>query len=146
MAEEETMDRTIRTRDGLELQRRDWPSGDEAGDDEPAEAVAEQHERALRLAANGVEHGREIEQEVVFCRQPAALAGARAVTALVVADDAPAARVQACRDMRIAADVLAEAVDDDNRSPGIAGRPVASHELEAVAGTNRPVHRFLLAS
>jgi Lysophospholipase len=31
MAEEETMDRTIRTRDGLELQRRDWPSGGARG-------------------------------------------------------------------------------------------------------------------
>ena len=58
--------------------------------------------------------------------EPAALARARAVAALVVADDAPAARIQPRRDVRVAADVLAEAVDDDNRSPGAAGRPVAA--------------------
>jgi hypothetical protein len=67
------------------------------------------------------------------------------VAALVDADDAPAARIQSRRNVRVAADVLAEAMDDDNRSPGAAGRPVAPLQLEAIAGTYRPVHRFLLA-
>ena len=101
-------------------------AGDESRGDQTAEAVAEEHERAACLRTHGVEHRREVGEQIVVGRQPAALARARAVAALVDADDAPAARIQPRRNVRVSADVLAEAVDDDNRSPGVAGRPVAS--------------------
>ncbi len=121
--------------------RRLEPAGDEAADDQAAEAVAEQDERAARLAANGVDDRREVGEQVVAGGDPAALAGAPSVAALVVADDAPARRVQARRDMRVAADVLAQAVDDDNRPPGIGGRPVAPRQRQPVTGSNRLPHR-----
>ena len=116
-------------------------AGDETRDDQAAEAVAKQDQRAARLGAYGVDNRRQIGEEIVADGQPTALARACAVAALVVADDAPAARVQARRDVRVATDVLAEAVDDDNRSPGVGGWPVAAHQRRAITGSNRPSHR-----
>ena len=121
--------------------RRLERAGDEARDDQAAEAVAEQDQRAARLGAHGVDDRRQVGEQIVAGGNPAALARARAVAALVVADDAPAVRVQPRRDVRVATDVLAEAVDDDNRPPGVGGRPVAAHQRHAVTGLNRPSHR-----
>ena len=100
--------------------RRLERAGDEARRDQAAEAVAEQDAAGRgRSARTASMHRRQVGEQVVAGGEPAALAVARAVAALVVADDAPAAGVQARRDVRIAADVLAEAVDDDNRPPGV---------------------------
>ena len=121
--------------------RRLERAGDETRDDQAAEAVAEQDQRAARLGAHGVDDRRQVGEQIVAGGDPAALARARAVAALVVADDAPAVRVQARRDVRVATDVLAEAVDDDNRPPGVGGWPVAAHQRHAVTGSNRPSHR-----
>ena len=102
--------------------------------------MAEQDERPARLGAHCVDDRRQVGEQVVAGGDPAALARALAVAALVVADDAPAVRVQVRRDVRVATDVLAQAVDDDNRSPGVGGRPVAAHQRHAVTGLNRPSH------
>ena len=124
--------------------RRLDAAGDEARRDETAEAVPEQHERSVDVAANGVDDGREIGEQVVVAREPPASAGTAPMAALVVADDAPAVRIQARGDVGVAADVLAQPVDDDNRAPGPVGRPVVLEQVEAVAGPNRPAHRIHL--
>jgi hypothetical protein len=52
--------------------------------------VAEQDERPAGFGADVVDNRRQVDEEVVAGGDPAALARAGAVAALVVADDAPA--------------------------------------------------------
>ena len=97
--------------------------------------MPEQHQRpAGMLGADRVDGPRQVDEQVVDGGEAAARAVASAVAAMVVADDAPAAGVEERGDMRIAADVLAEAVNEDNRAARRLVRPLAAAQGQSVAG------------
>jgi hypothetical protein len=86
------------------------------------------------VLADRIDRGGEIDQQVVDFGDSTAGAVAFAVAAVVVTDDPPATSVEEGGDVRIAADVLAEAVDEHNRSSRRLDRPFASAQGQSVAG------------
>ena len=88
----------------------------------------------------GVEHACQVGEQRIALPDAPARAGARAVPALIVSDDAPAPVVQVPHHVRIAADALAEAVDDDHGAARCGRRPAPQGQREAVVGGQGLVH------
>jgi len=86
------------------------------------------------LGPDRVDGARQVDEQVVDGSEAATRAVASAVAAVVVADDTPAAVVEECGDVRVAADVLAEAVNEDNRAACRLPRPLAPAQGQSVAG------------
>ena len=110
-------------------------AGDEARGDHAAQAVAEQDERAgaprrgpRRAPPPGRRAGRRRR------RAGRARPGSRRGRAGRSRRRSSRLAFRPRRDVRVAADVLAEAVDDDNRPPGVGGRPVAARAAPARRG------------
>jgi len=94
--------------------------------------VPEQHHRAAIGAAHRVDHAGQIDQQVVVARERTARPAARAVAALVVAGHMPAGGIELRRDVRVAPDVLAEPVHEDDGAARRGHRPVAALQRQPV--------------
>jgi hypothetical protein len=79
--------------------------------------------------ASRVDRKREVDEQVVRSGEPTARAVAPSMATMVEADDTPATGVEKGGHVTIAAHVLAQAVNEDNRSPRLCEWPLAAAQV-----------------